>query len=218
MNDEFNPKHPAEDWEMSLPEILTAKKDSSVQTATEESMMPSQSFSQPKAETAEDWGMTNPLTPPSDMPVQQSGWQLPDPVFRCSKGSTPEKFSKSPQADVQPPAEPEKTLENPAELFGFGDAPPISPKSAVALIPGSAPTNPAKSALPIAAPAVNIEPQPDISEVFVSAPNAVLQIEKSKPKNKILRVILTVSGILLMFAVAVGFLILVYYLFFHKSV
>lgn len=127
-------------------------------------------------------------------PVPADKWQMPKPVFRKTSGYLPQGFEKQfPRSDGNGAAE--------AAADGFPAAVPAAAAPAPAAV--------------LSPPAVDIEPQPDISEQFVLkeiAPQAV-----SEPKS---------SGMGLWFAAAVFvaiavfvtiFLALVWYLFLRPA-
>ena len=225
MNDEFAPKSAtADDWEISLPEILPTAKDTSVQPPSEEWAMAQPVLNQPQAETAEDWGMTNPLTMPPDaakMSESADGWQLPAPVFRSSEGAPPKKNAAAPVIESAPETTP---LEMPdilpvnaaPDVFSL-PAPEISSVSAPVETAPPTPISPkATAAAPISSVAA-IEPQPEIAEVFAEPNLTAAPALIAKPGNKILKIVGAVAGLLLMLIVVIAFLVFIYYFFFQKA-
>lgn len=119
-------------------------------------------------------------------PTQQDGWKMPEPVFRISDGT---RIGNS--ENEKPPS----------------NLPSEMPQTAQ---PPSQNTQAEK-----AAPDAKIQPQPYISEEFnlnqIKAATAPV-----KSKSKIPRIIFIILGILAMVGFAVGFVIMVYYLFFYQ--
>lgn len=204
MNDEFASKSAlADEWEMS-PAETPSPEDSAESVAVESE--------------AEDWGMTNPLTPPPNQPNQPdaSGWKQPEPVFRTSEGSAPKKFAvaAAPAAALPPD---EKLTD-----FSTTPAPPLPPSDELETDENSAPPVSAAEPFEIEATsppvsAVDVEPQPDISEQIVEIPPPIAAAPAVKQQSKALRIVSVAAGLLAMIGFVVGFLILIYYLFFKNA-
>lgn len=163
----------------------------------DENLPPNQTIIQP----IEDWGMTGKLVPPH----KNDGWKMPEPKFQKSSGAAPETRGDgvlNPEFLTSHSKIKEKLPENfPAEPdFDFDSpkvSPPIPPQAAVSMPP--------------------IEPQPDISEAFAVAEIETPPAPQKKERSKGMRIFLAVFGIFAMFAFAVVFLAVVYFLFFYKN-
>ena len=128
------------------------------------------------------------------------GWQMPDPVFRQTSGYLPQGFEKrfpmDPQAD-------------------------ISTDEPVADIPAAPPAHGQFSgAAPTAAPVEisetpDVRPQPKLTEEFSLAEAQIAPGSTAKKRSPAISIALTLLGILAMIAFAIGFLIIVWYLFFY---
>ena len=142
--------------------------------------------------------------------MSDNKWTMPEPVFRSSTGELvrpgvaepidPEPDTLQPEA----PDEDEVVLELPDDPLAKLYAPPE----------GMAEPKPPASAAPAAAhvPAVEIEPQPFISEEF-TAEIAVAEVRPAGPKRSSGSVVAALVFFALA-AIVVGFIAIVYYLFF----
>ncbi len=220
MNDQFDShSEPSEDLELSMPELTAEEKDrllDAIKPAPSVISAPGQDeaepdFSRTMTGTTEDWGMTAPLAKPP-APPEQTGWQLPVPVFRSSEGYTPKKFvGQTKINDGNSPVAASAAVPDFAEL----PAPPIPfETSAPELKQSPAPV--VTAAAVIAPPVAKVEPQPDIIEEFPAPP--VAAPVTIKPKSGAWRIVSIVFGLLAMLAFAAGFLALIYFLFFYKAV
>lgn len=155
-------------------------------------------------EPIEDWGMTGKLVSPHK---NGDGWKMPEPKFRKSDGSSIEEIhadaargeiQNSPlQTNVQTPLHFSiETEAHPETDFNFDSAVSASPPAPVADL---------------------IEPQPDISEVFTPAQIETPPAPVVKERSRAMRIFLAAFGIFAMFAFAVVFIAVVYFLFFYKS-
>ncbi len=217
MNDQFDSNSaPIEDWEISLPELTAEEKDrllEAIKPVPSAASAPEQIASEPDfmrtmTGTREDWGMTEPLEKPPVSPPQ-SEWILPPPVFRSSEGFTPKKFVeaasiKVDSASAAPTAAPVDFAEIPAPPL------PSATSAAPDIEQLIAPVTAA------AAPAAKIEPQPDIIEEFPAPPIAGAPVAV-KAKSGAWRIVSIIFGLLAMFAFGLGFLALIYFLFFYKA-
>lgn len=181
MNEKFNVNNSSdEDWTISTPN---------------ENLPPNQTIIEP----IEEWGMTGKLVSPN----KNDGWKMPEPEFRKSSGSSPEKISENsvkqefqnsqPIVPEQIPRESEPSFE-----FETNNSAPIFPQAAVPI------------------PAA-IEAQPDISEAFAAAEIDTPPVPPKKERSEGMRIFLAVFGIFAMFAFALIFLAVVYFLFFYRA-
>lgn len=162
-----------------------------------ENLPPNQTIIEP----IEEWGMTGKLVSPN----KNDGWKMPEPEFRKSSGSSPEEISENSvkqefhhsQPIVTEPL-PQNVSDEPNFDFETRNPLPISPQIAV----------------PIPTP---IEAQPDISEAFASAEIEIPPIPPKKERSQGVKIFLAIFGIFAMFAFALIFLAVVYFLFFYKS-
>ena len=129
------------------------------------------------------------------------GWQMPDPVFRQTSGYLPQGFEKrfpvmDPQAD-------------------------ISTEEPVADTPLAQPGLQSTGAAPATAPAIGIsespdvQPQPELADVLIPDEPQGAAGPAVKKRSAAASIALTLLGILAMIAFAIGFLIIVWYLFFY---
>lgn len=202
-------------------EEFTAKR-----SPVEELKMPTTDLNpSPVAAQTEDWGMTNPLgTPPGGMKNGGDGWRMPEPVFRVSDGFCPLKTDGKAKPDGKAPefSAPPKQTPTPNEPLANLYAPPeneaaedvsqhtmhnLSLSDLSLPVPELAPASTKTAAAP----------QPNISEEFVVKPSAAPEISAPKQQNETMRLFFVALGILAMLAFAVGFLALVYFLFFYKT-
>src|SRR5215467_6191783 len=128
------------------------------------------------------------------------GWRMPEPVFRQSSGYLPQGFEKrfplmDPQADISTD---EPVADIPAAQPGSGYAAAASAPAPVAETPESR----------------AVQAQPELLEDFASEePNA--PAVPVKTRSRAASIALTLLGIIAMIAFAIGFVILVWYLFFY---
>lgn len=198
MNDEFNQKTDAEaDWEMS-----EAKNN----------LPPNQRVLEP----IEDWSMTGKLVPPKQNAA--GSWKMPEPKFQATSGSLPPDHAKNLPDDSEAVTEPLEWNGN-LDLADIEQAFAKQNGAAPAQIkPANDPVFDAPPPEPVPEP-VAIEEQPDIAEAFAAA--APVEIEKPpepKQRSRAVKIFLTVFGLTAMLFFAVGFLVLVYFLFFYKPV
>ena len=163
---------------------------------------------------SEDWGMTNPLSPKPEQ-FGKDGWKMPEPVFRVSDGHSPlNKSNKSVAFPASPKKQPEPTDEKLANLY----APPTSEE-----IPDITLHNMSLADLKFEIPpkesayGVAIEPQPHISEQFDAEEIEPAIPAEKKTRSETTRLIFAILGVLAMILFAVGFLALVYRLFFYEA-
>lgn len=160
-----------------------------------ENLPPNQTIIEP----IEEWGMTGKLVSPN----KNDGWKMPEPEFRKSNGSSPEEISENSVKQEFQTSQPTMTEELPqksAPNFAFETN-------------NSAPTF-SQAAVPMSAA---IEAQPDISEAFAAAEIDIPPAPPKKERSQGMRIFLAVFGIFAMFAFAVIFLAVVYFLFFYKA-
>ena len=133
---------------------------------------------------------------------EAGGWRMPEPVFRKTSGYLPEGFEKrfpgmDPQADI--------STEEPV-----ADVPAAQP-GGYGHYGGTAPAKAPATAVPESR---DVQPQPDLTEDFPSdAPNS--EPPPAKTRSAAASIALTLLGIFAMIAFAIGFLIIVWYLFFY---
>ena len=168
----------------------------------------------PPSAKSDDWGMTNPLKHPIKE-TEKDGWKMPEPVFRVSDGHSPvNKSNKSVAFPASPKKQPEPTDEKLANLY----APPTSEE-----IPDITLHNMSLADLKFELPpkesasGVAIEPQPHISEQFDAEEIEPAIPAEKKPRSETTRLIFAILGVLAMILFAVGFLALVYRLFFYEA-
>lgn len=194
----------------------------------------------PPAQSAEDRMMA---AKPSEKRAPEKTpdkWEMPKPEFRISSGSSPKDFTQS-GLNFQLPKhhrhkkQAEQTDEGLSKLYApterenpddlahkQNNVEPenFEPEHLAAQqisVPGAAGSQ--EPSFAAAAPALAIEPQPEISEEF---PAPALETEKSPEQaeassNGVVRVIFGVLGLLTMFFFAIAFLMLIYFLFFYKA-
>lgn len=129
-----------------------------------------------------------------DLEDDKKVWQMPEPVFRQSSGSLPQGFQKQFTGNENETREPDPVVAS-ADSNGAGTASEAAPA-------GPPP------------PASEIQPQPDIIEDVLREP-AAAQDATGTEKSRGMKLFLAVIGILAMVAFAVGFIALIYYLFFY---
>jgi len=128
-------------------------------------------------------------------------WRMPEPVFRKSSGYLPQGFEKrfpamDPQADISTE---EPVADIPAAQPGSGQF-------------GGAASAPAPATEISESP--HVQPQPDVTEDLPSdTPNVTPP--PAKTRSAAAGIALTLLGIFAMIAFAIGFLIIVWYLFFY---
>ncbi|MCD9187160.1 MAG: hypothetical protein LUM44_12055 [Pyrinomonadaceae bacterium] len=166
-------------------------------SAPNENLPPNQTIIEP----IEEWGMTGKLVSPN----KNDGWKMPEPEFRKSDGSSPEEIIENSVKQEFQNSQPIVTEHFPPNLsaepkfeFETSNSVPISPQAAV----------------PVSAA---IEAQPDISEAFAAAEIETPPMPPKKERSQAMKIFLAVFGILAMFAFALVFLTVVYFLFFYKA-
>lgn len=136
-------------------------------------------------------------------------WVMPEPTFRRSTGELVQPsdiFPVDPEPDTLEPASYEEdVLELPDDPLAKLYAPPAGHVEAE--VP---PTLAQEPEMP--APAVAVEPQPLISEEF-TAERIVVTAAKPKPKKGSSPALVAV-GALALVGIAIGFVVLIYFLFF----
>jgi len=128
------------------------------------------------------------------------GWQMPDPVFRQTSGYLPQGFEKrfpmDPQADISTD---EPIADIPAAPPAYGQVSGAAPAAAPVEISESP----------------DVRPQPELNEELSLAEAQIAPGSAAKKRSPAVSIALTLFGILAMIAFAIGFLILVWYLFFY---
>lgn len=157
----------------------------------------------------DDWEMSNNLPPTQTNPPDNNtaeDWAITEPLKKIPQKTSEIKADKwqmpEPTFRVSSGTLPEDFLEK-AKL--------PSPIKAENLVMSE------KSGIAENPPNLAIEPQPDISEAFSVAETHLEPIVVKPQKSKALKIFLAVFGIFLMLAFAVGFLVLVYFLFFAQK-
>ncbi len=177
----------------------------------EEWSMPNPNKNLPPNETLiepiEEWSMTGKLV----LPHQDSlnGWKMPEPKFRATSGTLPEKYVKKTQdiADLDTqPLDLSKVLNNAADQAKIEpvNTPPPPPPIQAAVFE--------QPVIP-----VPIEPQPDVAEVFATAQMPSAAPVEEKIRSKSMQMFLAILGLSAMVFFAVAFLVIVYFLFFYKT-
>lgn len=130
-------------------------------------------------------------------------WEMPKPIFRQSSGSLPKGFAKKIERSDRP--EPEiNTPDAPDDILATLYAPPDDPVDTPPIVPAIA-------------PGADIEPQPSITEQFTVEETPREPAAKVRPKRGFFGKISLVIGVLIMLAVAIGFVLLIYFLFFYSA-
>jgi hypothetical protein len=117
------------------------------------------------------------------------GWEMPKPVFQQSTGYLPQGFQ-----DRFPDSGPQKADGAPIAA----SAPAVSPPPQIEI-----------------SESPDIQPQPELIEDFVAAEPAPPAAPAKKKRSAAVQALLVLFGIFAMAAFAVGFVVLVYYLFFY---
>jgi hypothetical protein len=139
--------------------------------------------------------------------IKQDGWKMPEPVFRCSSGKTPQSFDKR-KSDGSSNSDGQALNENP--LYDVNDV--AGRTMAFINLSDLQREDSEKSD---SAPA--IQPQPNISEEF-SAPQAVQakrRVEEA-PKRDGFKWLLLLGGLFLFFALVLAAAFGVYYFYFRS--
>lgn len=132
---------------------------------------------------------------------ERDKWEMPKPIFRQTSGSRPKGFVKKIERSVS--QEPEtNTPDAPDDILATLYAPPDDPIDASPIVHA------------IAAGA-DIEPQPDISELFTIDEAIGEPAAKVKLKRGFFGKIFLVFGVLIL--LAIGFVVLILYLFFYSQ-
>jgi hypothetical protein len=154
--------------------------------------------SDPKNSATGDPGIPQP-GPNSPSAKAAASWEMPAPIFRVSDGVEVKKTEVQTPTDANGQGDADDAL---AKLY----APPESEMDAGKQDKG--PTAPP--------PAVEIRPQPYISEEF-TLKDIAEPLPPEEKGNPVMRKVLTVFGVFCMVLFIITFLGVVYFLFFYKS-
>jgi hypothetical protein len=198
MSDELNQKNPPiDDWSLPPTDVNV-----------------------PPVENSEDWVMTSPLKS-QITETPKDGWKMPDPVFRMSDGYCPVKSDQNAGAQANFKKAPvDETLANlyapptPTEDLPDMTMHNISLADLKAEIEAEKAGKSKKAEKPAKPP---IEPQPNISQEFNIQTVATEAAPAKKERSERARLILVIVGIAAMILFAVGFLALIYFLFFSNQ-
>jgi hypothetical protein len=133
-------------------------------------------------------------TPPNPaLPSKaSSGWEMPTPVFQQTSGYLPQGYEKRYGQSVQPANEPDTLTPDAVEKQPTGE--PVEQ-----------------------APAVTVEPQPEISDEHTFVEPIATGTPLPKKRSGVVRAFLTIAALLVGFVILVVFVGLIYYLFLAPS-